>query len=166
MNLTQPEAEGPVRSVRRAISKHSFCTLATSSPLNRPHVVGVLYVAVDKVLYVATLEDSKKVRNIRENPRVGVCIPVHRYPMAPPFSVQFEAAAEVLSPQDPTITSLVRARQLNKITSHGELDEPRTCFLRLTPGRKIFTYGVGVPLRTLLRDPLHANRTFDLGASP
>lgn len=122
--------------------------------------------AVDNVLFVATLEDSKKVRNIRENPRVAVCIPVHRYPMVPPFSVQFGAAAEVLSPQDPTITSLLRSRQLNKVTSHGELDEPRTCFMRLTPGRKVFTYGVGVPRWTLLRDPLHANRAFDLGESP
>jgi general stress protein 26 len=151
-------------AVHRAIAKHSFCTLATSSG-DSPHGVGVLYAAVDGVLYVSTLEGSKKARNIRKNSRVAVCIPVRRYPMAPPFLVQFGGTAEILAPQHPTIVELVHTRRFKKITSHGELDDPDTCFLRITPGRTVFTYGIGVPLRTLMRDPIHANRTFVLGAS-
>ena len=83
-------------AVRRAIAKHSFCTLATSSA-NRPHGVGVLYTAVDGGLYVSTLKDSKKARNVAANPRVAICIPVRRFPMAPPFLVQFGATAEILA---------------------------------------------------------------------
>ena len=164
MSRPAQPAEKAAQAVRRAIAKNAFCVLCTSSAANRPHAVGVLYAAVDGVLYVATLESSKKVRNIRENPRAAVCIPVRRYPVAPPFAVQFGALAEVLPPRDDRIAGLVETRQLKKITSHGELDDPRTCFLRLTPDAKVSSYGVGVPLRTLLRDPLHASRTFDLGA--
>jgi general stress protein 26 len=163
MNSATGHLEAP-DGVRRAIAKHSFCTLATSSG-NRPHVVGVLYAPVDSVLYVSTLQSSKKARNIRDNARVAVCIPVRRYPMAPPFLVQFRATAELLGNQDPTVAQLVRARRLEKITGHGELDDPENCFVRIVPDRTVHTYGIGVPLRTLLRDPLHASRTFDLGQS-
>jgi general stress protein 26 len=163
MNTSTGHLEAP-DGVRRAIAKHSFCTLATSSG-NRPHVVGVLYAPVDGALYVSTLQSSKKAQNIRDNPRVAVCIPVRRYPMAPPFLVQFRATAELLGNQDPTVVHLVRARRLKKITGHGELDDPENCFVRIVPDRTVHTYGIGVPLRTLLRDPLHASRTFDLGQS-
>ena len=163
MNTSTSDAQAP-GGLRRAIAKHSFCTLATASE-NRPHVVGVLYAPVDGVLYVSTLQSSKKARNIRDNPRVAVCIPVRRYPMAPPFLVQFRATATLLGNHDSTIAELVRTRRLKKITGHGELDDPDNCFVRIVPDRTVHTYGIGVPLRTLLRDPLHASRTFDLGTS-
>ena len=150
------------KQVRRAIARKSFCTLATASDANRPHVVGVLYAEVEGVLYVATLETSIKVRNVRQNPRVAVCIPVRRYPVGPPFSVQFQGAAEVCSVDDPSVTALLEAGRLKRITSHGELDDPSACFLRLTPRRRVATYGVGVPLRTLLRDPIHASRSVEM----
>lgn len=120
---------------------------------------------MEGVLYVSTLEDSKKARNIRQNSRVAVCIPVRRYPMAPPFVVQFGATAEILAVQDPAVVELLQGRRLKKITGHGELEDPGSRFLRITPDRMVFTYGIGVPLRVLLRDPTHANRTFDLGVS-
>src|SRR5439155_19989177 len=131
-----------------------FCTLATSSAANRPHAVGVVYAFVDGVLYVSTLDGTRKARNIRENPRVAVCIPARHLPFAPPFVVQFQATAEVVSREDPTIAKLLMGRRLKKITSHGELDDPLTLFLRITPNRRVSTYVVGVPLRVLLRDPL------------
>lgn len=165
MNSTTAQTRAAPDSVRRVIAKHSFCVLATSSAANQPHGVGVLYSAVDGCLYVSTLEGTKKARNIRENPRVWVCIPVRRYPLAPPFLVQFGAHAEIVFTEDPAVVELLRARRLKKITSHGELDHTDSCLLRITPNRKVFTYGIGVPLRTLLRDPIHADRAFDLGVS-
>jgi nitroimidazol reductase NimA-like FMN-containing flavoprotein (pyridoxamine 5'-phosphate oxidase superfamily) len=151
-------------SVRRAIAKHSFCTLATSTD-DRPHAVGVLYVAVDGVLFVSTHRTSKKARNVMANPRVAVCIPIRRYPMAPPFLVQFAGQAQLLANDDPTITALGRDRRLKKITSHGELADPDSCFLRIAPERTVHTYGLEVPLKVLLRDPLHASRSFALEGS-
>jgi general stress protein 26 len=151
-------------SIRRAIAKHSFCTLATSTD-DQPHAVGVLYVAVDGVLFVSTHRTSKKARNVNANPRVALCIPIRRYPFAPPFLVQFAGQAELLANDDPTIVELGRTRRLKKITSHGELDDPDNCFLRISPARTVHTYGLEVPLRVLLRDPLHASRSFSLEES-
>ena len=155
-------AEKQRKIVRRAIARRSFCTLATASAANRPHVVGVLYAAVGDELFVSTLETSVKVRNVRENERVAVCIPVRRYPVGPPFSVQFQGRAKVRPVEDPDIARLLDAGSLKRITSHGELDDPAACFLRVTPRGRVATYGLGVPLRTLLRDPIHASRSVEM----
>jgi general stress protein 26 len=159
-----PNAPSPAH-VWRAIQRRSFCTLATSSATGEPHVAGVLYAVADRVLYLTTQTHAKKARNLGDNARVAVCIPVRTYPVGPPFCVQFRGTAELLSPQHPDITTLLHTRRLKKITSHGELDDPDSCFVRIVPGRRISTYGIGVPLRTLLRDPIHGSRTVDMGTA-
>ncbi|MGH9138775.1 MAG: pyridoxamine 5'-phosphate oxidase family protein [Acidimicrobiales bacterium] len=140
----------------KSVTKRSFLTLGTASATNRPHVTGVLYEVVDGALYVNTLRTSKKARNIADNPHVSVLVPVRRLPVGPPSSVQFQATAEVLPYDHPDIVRLLDAGHLKSITKHGELDLPAGCFLRITPPRRLNTYGLGMPLRQLLRDPLHA----------
>lgn len=165
---TRPETDIPsvpddrYRHVMRRVSRRSFCTLATSSPAQRPHVAGVLYAEADGSLYVNTLRRSRKARNVADNPNVAVCIPVRRLPLGPPSTVQFQATAEILALDDPVIVRLVEAGKLKKITSHGELDLPDGCFLRITPVGRIVTYGIGMPLLQLLRDPMNAADTVEL----
>lgn len=148
--------------VAKATERRSFCTLATVSPNNWPHVAGVLYETVDMTLYANTMRTSRKARNIAANPHVGVCIPVRRLPVGPPSSIQFQATAELLAADDPQIVELVDAGKLKSITSHGELETPGVCFVRITPVRRINTYGLGMPLHRFLRDPLNAMGTADM----
>ena len=148
--------------VAKAIARRSFCTLATVSASGRPHVAGVLYVAAGDALHVSTRRSSRKARNIAANPDVFVCIPIRRLPVGPPSTVQFAATAEVLAVDHPDITGLVAAGRLGPITGHGELDLPDGCFLRITPGRTFHTYGLGLPLRELIRHPLEAAASFTL----
>lgn len=154
-----PDAGAVLRAAQRVLARRSFCTLATASEANRPHVVGVVYVAVEGRLYIHSIEGSRKIRNIRANSRVGICVPTRTIPFAPPFCVQFQGTADVVGPDDAEIRALLIAGRLKKISAHGALAVPGTCFIRVTPGRTLSTYGVGVPLRTLLRDPFHANRS-------
>ena len=141
-------------TVREAIAKGSFCTLATASAANRPHAAGVLYAEADGALYVSTMADSAKVRNVRANPNVAVTIPKRRLPIGPPSTVQFQGTAEVLPLDDPRIADLAARGRIEKITSHGELELPGGCFLKITPARRVSTFGIGVSLLTLIRDPL------------
>jgi len=150
------------RLVERAIQRHSFCALATASADHPPHVTGVLYAAVDRTIYVSTLQSSIKARNIGASGRAAVCIPVRRIPFAPPFCVQFQGRAEILAVDDATVVGVIQTGRLKKITSHGELQHPEACLARITPGRRVATYGLGVPLRELLRDPLSASRSIEL----
>lgn len=154
---TTPYPTKPVLTdVLRAIGKRSFCTLATSSPINHPHVAGVMYAMANDRLYVTTSRASRKARNIAANPNVFVCIPIRRAPVGPPSSVQFAATAELLSARDPDVVALVQAGQLKTITGHGELDMADICFVRVMPSRRLHTYGLGLPLRQLIKDPLNA----------
>ncbi|HYC55337.1 MAG TPA: pyridoxamine 5'-phosphate oxidase family protein [Candidatus Binatia bacterium] len=151
-------ADAMARAAMKALARHSFCTLATSSARNRPHVAGVLYALAGGKLFIHTFADSRKARNVRDNPRVAVCVPVRRLPMAPPFCVQFQGTAELMAIDDPEIGALVAARSLDRIAGHGALSAPGSCIVRITPSATLSTYGIGVPLRALLRDPLHASR--------
>jgi nitroimidazol reductase NimA-like FMN-containing flavoprotein (pyridoxamine 5'-phosphate oxidase superfamily) len=155
------------KQLRRIIAGRFFCTLATASADGKPHVVGMKYKYVDGHLYFCTGVGSKKVRNIRVNPNVAVCIPVARYPLAPPWAVQFQGTAVILSRDDPETVQLLESRKLARtpgraITALGVLEEPDRCFLKVTPARLIHTWGVGVSLFAILRDPTRANRTLAL----
>ncbi len=145
-------------AVKKALQRRHFCVLATASPDGIPHAVGVQYEYVNGHLYFITFEATKKVRNIRRNQNVAVAIPVPKYPMAPPFSVQFQGIAKILEPQDPEIISLLEHGKLKHITGHGVLNQPGGCFLKVTPCRKIHTYGLSIPVLTLLRDVSHGDR--------
>lgn len=148
--------------VTKAMAKRSFCMLATVSPANRPLAAGVVYEAVGTTLYVSTDRSTRKARNIADNPHVGVNIPVRRMPVGPPALVQFQGVAKVLASDDPEIVELLEAGQLKGVTSHGELDRPDSCFLRITPARKINTFGLGMSLLKLIRDPLNGAGSVEL----
>lgn len=154
MTTTAYPINPALADVTAAMRKRSFCTLATSSPTNHPHVAGVVYAMVDDRLYVSTQRTSRKARNIAANPNVFVCIPIRRAPVGPPSTVQFAATAERLSARD--IATVAQAGELKAITSHGELEIADICFIRITPSERLLTYGLGLPLRQLAKDPLNA----------
>jgi hypothetical protein len=144
---------------QRAVGKRSFCVLATSSAANRPHAVGILYAPIGMTLYLLVSEDSVKTRNVRENPNVAVSIPVRQLPLGPPLAVQFQGTAEVLPVDDPHIVQLRSAGRLKKILTADPTAVRGVCVLRVVPRRRISTYGLGVPLRKLLRDPSCGHRS-------
>jgi hypothetical protein len=164
--VPQSDVERHRRIVHKAIARRSFAVLATSSSANRPHVAGVMYAQTPHGFLVSTSGDSVKARNIRQNDRVGVSIPVRKVPVGPPFCVQFQTTAEVLAVDDPLVRELLDAGALKAITGHGELDLPDSVFLRLRPPRRVVTSGLGVPLLSVLRHPLEAGRSIDLDGVP
>lgn len=152
-------------TVLKTAGKRSFCTLATVSAANRPHAAAVIYSLVDTTLYVNTGRNSRKARNIADNPNVGIVIPVRRVPLgAPPSTLQFQAKAEILPLDDPDLGELHKAGLLKTITRHGEMDDPANCFLRITPNGRIHTYGLGMSLWQLARHPLDAFGHADLSS--
>ena len=164
--LAELRSTGPMNEheIMKLLARRSFCTLATASADGRAHVAGVLYAVDGTTLYVSTLRSSKKARNIAANAEVSICIPVRRVPVGPPSSLQFAARAELLANDDPEIGRLAADGRLKAITGHGELDLPDGCIIRITPARRITTYGLGMPLRRLLKDPLHAGGAVVLSA--
>lgn len=147
-------------TVLRQLAKRSFAVLSTTSPAGRPHAAGVLYAGVGTTLWVSTLRGSRKARNVAANPHVAVCVPVRRSPVGPPSTIQFQGRAEVVAVDD----ERVRPAELGAITSHGELDLPDGCLLRIEPAGRAHTYGLGMSLLHLARHPLDAAGSVDLPA--
>jgi hypothetical protein len=150
--------------VERTIHRRSFAVVSTVSEAGFPHAAGVVYDSVGTSLYIHTMLTSRKARNIIENDRVGVVIPARRIPVGPPFTVQFQGRARVLAMDDPEISDLLDRRLLRNTSGHGALEEPEGCFLRIDPTGTVHTYGIGVPVLDVARDPLHAGaRSVRLG---
>ncbi len=149
-------------AVVAALAKRSYAVLGTVSPAGHPHTAGVLYQAVGTTLYTSTMRNSRKARNIEANPKVAITVPVRRLPVGPPSAIQFQGTATVVDLDDPELRRLAAQGDLKSVTGHGELDLPGGCFLRIEPGRRLQTYGLGMSLVSLIRDPLNAGGIVDL----
>lgn len=142
--------------IRKTIAKRTFCTIATTSPAGRSHSAGVVYEFVDGDLWFHSMRSSRKARNIAANPWVGITIPFRRLPVGPPFTIHFQAGAELVAMDDPRVLALLQAGRLGAISGHGALDEPDGTFVRITPRGNVHSYGPGARVIDLIRDPLHS----------
>ena len=70
--------------------------------------------------------------------------------------------AAVVELDDPEARRLAAAGALKAITSHGALELPDGCFLRVRLRRRVPTYGLGMSLLQLLKDPLAAGRVAEV----
>lgn len=162
--ITSPQLTNPVHDmrevaptvVREALAKRHYGVLATVSSGGRPHAAGVLYDLAEGSFYVSTDLASRKARNIASSGHVAMTVPVRRAPVGPPSAVQFQGTAEVLALDDPALLDLVARGLLPTVTGHGELERDGACFVRITPGRTLHTYGLGMSLWRLIREPLDA----------
>lgn len=149
-------------TVRKAVAARSYGTLATTSSAGRTHAAGILYALADGCLWISTHRDSRKARNVVENPRVALTVAVRRLPVGPPASVSLQGLATVVGLDDPEVVALAAAGALRRITSHGELELDGGCFVKVALPRRVPAYGLGMSLRELLRDPLAAGRVAEV----
>lgn len=160
---TPSPLELPAQAVLEAIGKRSFATLASTSAEGWPHAAGVLYALSGNHLYVSTIGSSRKARNIAANPRVAVTVPVRRSPFGPPSTIIFQTTARVLDLDDPELRAAAASGDLKAVTGHGELELPGGVFIQIALPRKVVTYGLGMSLLSLVRDPMHASGFANLG---
>jgi len=168
MTTTQTRTHEPShlldpRQALRYVDRRSYAVIASTSEAGRSHSAGVMYARSGNDLYFSTMRPSRKARNIAANGHVGVTIPVRRVPVGgPPSAIMFQARAEVVDPTDPTLLDRVATGDLKAITGHGELELPDGVFVRIALPRRLHTYGLGMSLLSLIRDPLNAAGTVTL----
>ncbi|MEM9612059.1 MAG: pyridoxamine 5'-phosphate oxidase family protein [Actinomycetota bacterium] len=154
------------RRILATIARRSFCVVATTSSAGRPHAAGVVYDHHAERLWFHTRTDSRKGRNLAANPWAAVTIPFRRLPAGPPFTIHFQARAELLALDAPDVTAAIDAGALKGISGHGALDMPGSCFVRLAPVGSIHSYGPGARTLDLIRDPLnHGAASFPVAAT-
>lgn len=78
------------------LGKHDLCRVATISPNSYPHIVPVFYDFDGRYIYFGTrLVNSKKIRNIRANDKVGLVIDEYLETMGEQRGVTIEGKAEI-----------------------------------------------------------------------
>jgi hypothetical protein len=140
--------------VLRQLQKRDFAVLTTVDEAGNPSSAGVNY-GVSRpgspfALYVMTRRHLKKARNIAQNPRVSLVIPVSRRLLwfLPPPTIQLRGHAEIRDWNDAEGTEVFRhfwigRRILKAYNESYHSGETRICFLKITPDVDISTYMVG-----------------------
>lgn len=148
--------------VLAALGAHDFAVLSTADAAGEPHAAGVTYGVSPPgrplALYVMTRRHLQKARDVAQNPRVALVVPLPRRLLwfVPPATVQLRGRAEILEWSDPEGTEVFRRSWLGRrILAAYEQSrrggETRVCFLRITPDPIVRTYGVGHSVWALRR---------------
>jgi hypothetical protein len=151
--------------VWKEIEKRSFAVLSYVNPKGRARSAGIVYVPIDRVLYVRVAKDSWKAKHIRLNPHVALNVTISkRVPFMPwikipDATIAFSGTGRVV-PMNEVEPRLLEAIQGELIEGHGILDE--NCIIEIHPTGHFVTYGVGVSLLDM-RDPEKARGRTPVG---
>ena len=74
------------------LQSHELCRLATASKGGRPHVVPVIYALDGENIIIAVDYKTKKLKNLRENPKVALVVDEYR----PNRGLMVEGDCEIL----------------------------------------------------------------------
>ena len=135
--------------VWKEIVKRSFAVLSYVNPKGRARSAGIVYVPVDRVLYVRVAKKSWKAKHIRLNPHVALNVTISkRVPFMPwikipDATIAFSGAARVV-PMSELEPKLLEAIVGQLIEERGTPDE--NCIIEIRPTGHFVTYGVGVSL--------------------
>jgi nitroimidazol reductase NimA-like FMN-containing flavoprotein (pyridoxamine 5'-phosphate oxidase superfamily) len=140
--------------VKEILRKKNWLVLATVDGKNNPHSCVMVYQSDGNVIYCTTGANTLKARNIKKNSRVFVTIPFrknlfHKLIPAPPAELYFAAHAEI-KPIDDEEARRVFSKYL-KFLENVSIQED-TIWIKITPFKRILTFGVGVKLLKM-RDP-------------
>ncbi|MHA1953648.1 MAG: pyridoxamine 5'-phosphate oxidase family protein [Candidatus Heimdallarchaeaceae archaeon] len=140
-----------VKEIRKIIKKNMWLVLSTTNEKGNPQSSVIVYASDGNTLYFTTGKDTLKARNMRKNNNVSVTIPLrmnllHKLIPAPPAELHFKAKAEFLDRENEEVQTML-ARILKYEEKAGIKAE--TVYVKLTPGKKIATYGVGIKLLQL-----------------
>lgn len=154
-----PEAD-PVPTfeyVEAAVRKKTFGVLTTLDRRGKPHSTGALYgvspPASPFALFVLTLEDYVKVRNVRTNPEATLVVPFpHRIlSFVPAPCVTFRGHADVVPFADTDARWGFDQRRILR-DNVAWLTDAEPVFLRLTPEPKVLCHGLGIGLIRLRKE--------------
>jgi hypothetical protein len=146
------------------IEKRSFAVLSYVNPKGRARSSGIVYVPIDRVLYVRVAKESWKAKHIRRNPHVALNVTISKrvpfmpWIQIPDATIAFAGVARVLSMSDvePKLLEKILGRL---IEGHGTGDN---CIVEIRATGHFATYGVGVSLLNM-RDPEKARGRAPVG---
>ncbi len=150
------DLENEVRSI---LKKKNWLVLGTVDGNNVPHSSVVVYQSDGYVIYCITGKNTLKARNIRVNNKVSVTLPFrknffHKIVPAPPAELHFTAEAEIKHFDDEEARKIF-AKYLKYHNNVENKEE--SIWLKITPSKRVVTYGVGIKLLKMRKPELARN---------
>ena len=148
--------------VMNILKKKNWLVLSTVDENNVSHSSVVVYQSDGKKIYLMTGKNTIKARDIRINNKVSITIPFwknffHKILPAPPAELCFTAFAEI-KPFDDEEAKQIFAKYLKYQENVENVDE--NIWIKITPQKKIYTYGVGIKLLQM-RNPEKARNSIE-----
>lgn len=152
--MEQPTARVTFDRVLHELRTHNFAVLSTVGAEGSPHSAGINYgvSGPDRqfAIYVMTRRHLLKARNVAENSRVSMVVPLNRRLLRflPPATIQLRGAAQILDSTDSEGIEVFRRfwmgrRILAAYAASARHAETRVCFIKIIPDPVIHTYMVG-----------------------
>jgi len=129
------------------LKKEIFAVMGMVTGKGQSRTVGIVYVAHDRKIYIATGKDSWKARHTRSNSNVSITVPIaKRIPLLPwikipAATITFSGKASVLEPAQ--IEKNVLFALLRGLVEDKER-LATMCVIEIEPIGDFITYGVGV----------------------
>ena len=137
--------------------------LSTVNEKNQAHRSVIVYQSNGQIIYVQIGSTTIKVKDILRNNKISVTIPfwknfLHKIIPAPSAELHFTATAEIVLKENEEARQILRKfiKHAEKVQSNDE-----TIGIKIAPSKKIFTYGVGIPIWTM-RKPEEARNIIHL----
>lgn len=152
-----------VQEVKEIMKKNMWLVLSTANEKCNPQSSVIMYESDGNAIYFTTGKNTLKARNIRKNNNVSVTIPfrknlLHKLIPAPPGELHFQAKAQFLERESKEVQTMLQRVLKFEEKSGIKAD---TVYLKLTPKKRIATYGVGIKLMQL-RFPEKARNIIEL----
>ena len=109
--------------------------IATASRDGEPHAVVVWFIFKDNMIYFATNDDSKKLRNLKENPRIAVVSDDNVW--NPTKAVHIRGRVEILFPGTPEYTEIY-GLLCDRYPPERGYDSPKSRVVKIIPERLNF----------------------------
>ncbi|MBT3338297.1 MAG: pyridoxamine 5'-phosphate oxidase family protein [Anaerolineae bacterium] len=144
--------------VWQTLEKELFAVLGMVTAKGEARTVGIVYIAHDKKLYIASNKETWKVRHIAANPNVSITvtipkrIPLMPFIKIPAATITFSGKARVLDAVD--VSDAVKKLLLRGLDPQSE-EIANMAIMEIEPVGNFITYGVGVSLMTM-RTPENA----------
>ena len=133
------------KAVAKLLTRERVCRVATVGEGGMPHIVPVCPVLVEGKVYFASGSDSRKVRNLKVNPRLAVLVDLYSEDWSFLKGVMVQGTAKLLQrgPQFRKIRTLLY-RKYPQYPEEAALEESDDTIVEMTPTR-LSLWGVDEP---------------------
>lgn len=134
------------------LENNLFAVLGMVTTKGEARTVGIVYVVHMQKIYIASRNDTWKVRHIRENAHVSMTVTIPKrilflpWIKIPAATISFSGIGTVLNPNNvgkDVLHSLLRGLETDTETL------ATMCVIEVQPVGDFITYGVGIPMMTM-----------------